>query len=86
MNRRELFAGAGAAALSAAVPVVPTFGGGAGGGKTAGQAARRTWEVYGEDAIGNTQIWVVSWGTGAVEQVEGEVLGGQLWFRRPPHI
>jgi len=71
MNRRELFAGAGAAALSAAVP--------------AREFAGLKPVLYGVDFSSepDTTIWVVSWGTGEVVQVEGEVVDGQLYFRRP---
>jgi hypothetical protein len=34
----------------------------------------------------STSIWLVSWGTDEVVQVEGEVVNGQLYFRRPSQL
>lgn len=53
MNRRELFAGAGAAALSGVLPAGPATG-----------FSGVTPKLMGEDADGNTSIWVVSWAPG----------------------
>jgi len=83
MNRRELFAGAGAAALSGAVPAVCPGPVTAAEIRDLQEKARLTQMWFDDDALGNTAIWLVSWGTGEVVQVEGEVVNGSLYFRRP---
>jgi hypothetical protein len=86
MNRRELFAGAGAAALSAAVPVGPV-------------PPQPVYDAYStlptsktfegleprfhtDLTTGTTSVWLVSWATGQVEQATGKVVGGQLYLPR----
>jgi hypothetical protein len=78
MNRRELFAGAGAAALSAAVPVGPVPS----PPVYDAYSTLPTSKAFEDLATGTTSVWLVSWATGQVEQAEGRVVGGQLYLHR----
>lgn len=72
MNRRELFAGAGAAALSSAVPAACPGPVTATEIKDLQENARRKYEV--EDQ--STSIWVVCWGDGSEPYIASSLAEG----------
>lgn len=72
MNRRELFAGAGAAALSAAVPVPPV------GPITATEIRDLQEKAYRDHDYGDvsTSLWFVVWGDGTEPYLAGSLPKG----------